>query len=94
MTNLLALLVAAGFAAADVEIKTWFPDSPSLEFVVGQHITSIIGVRNYGPEGFNLTAVQGNLALVSDPTGNVFNFTGTVCFSRALYLLRLLIAIL
>lgn len=42
-------------------------------------MTAVIGVRNNGAEGFNLTAVQGNLALVTDPSGNVFNFTGTVC---------------
>ncbi|KAI8111654.1 hypothetical protein M9435_004154 [Picochlorum sp. BPE23] len=70
------VLALVGCAAADVEVKAWFPDSPSLEFVVGQPITAILGVRNNGPEGFNVTAVQGNLALVTDPSGNVFNFTG------------------
>jgi hypothetical protein len=75
---MIALHGAVGCAAADVEVKAWFPDSPSLEFVVGQPITAIIGVRNNGPEGFNVTAVQGNLALVTDPSGNVFNFTGAV----------------
>lgn len=76
IVNLFANTV--GFAAADVEVKSWFPESPNLEFVVNSHISSIIGIRNHGPEGFNVTAVQGNLALVSDPAGNVFNFTGTV----------------
>lgn len=76
---MIALRGAVGCAAADVEVKAWFPDSPSLEFVVGQPMTAVIGVRNNGAEGFNLTAVQGNLALVTDPSGNVFNFTGTVC---------------
>lgn len=76
--GLIAIFVLAmvGFTAADVEVKTWFPDSPNLEFVLNSHITSVIGIRNNGPEGFNVTAVQGNLALVSDPAGNVFNFSG------------------
>lgn len=82
---MIALHGAVGCAAADVEVKAWFPDSPSLEFVVGQPMTAILGVRNNGPEGFNLTAVQGNLALVTDPSGNVFNFTGTV---SAIFCLR------
>jgi hypothetical protein len=45
--------------------------------VVGKHITAVIGIRNTGVEGFNVSAIQGNLALVNDPSGNVMNFTGT-----------------
>ena len=61
-----------------MEVKTWFPDSPNMEFVLNSNINSVIGIRNHGPEGFNVTAIQGNLALVSDPAGNVFNFSGAV----------------
>jgi hypothetical protein len=60
-----------------VETKVWFPDSPTREFVVGKHITAVVGIRNNGEDGFNVTAIQGNLALVTNPQGNVMNFTGT-----------------
>jgi hypothetical protein len=59
-----------------IETRVWFPDSPTREFVVGKHIAAVIGVRNTGDEGFNTTVIQANLALLSDPSGNVMNFTG------------------
>jgi len=59
-----------------IETHVWFPDSPTREFVVGKHIAAVVGVRNTGDEGFNTTVIQANLALVSDPSGNVMNFTG------------------
>ena len=45
--------------------------------MVGKHIAAVLGIRNTGDEGFNVSAIQGNLALVTDPSGNVMNFTGT-----------------
>ena len=62
-------------APETIETRVWFPDAPTREFVVGKHMTTLIGVRNTGDEGFNVTFVQGNLALVSDPSGNAMNFT-------------------
>ncbi len=44
--------------------------------MVGKHIAAVVGIRNTGDGGFNTTVIQANLALVSDPSGNVMNFTG------------------
>ena len=68
---------APGSGGAEVETRVWFPDAPTREFVVGRHIGAVIGIRNRGETGFNVSAIQGNLALVTDPSGNVMNFTGT-----------------
>lgn len=72
------MTVAVGSVSADVELKTWFPEHPALEFHPGKVAPVIIGARNTGEDKIALKATVGNLALVSDPAGNVFNFTGTV----------------
>ena len=66
-----------GTSPDDIDARVWFPSSPLREFVVGKHIGAVIGVRNVGADGFNVSAVQGSLALVSDPSVSVLNFTGT-----------------
>jgi len=60
------------------QVKTWFPDHPSLEFLPGKLVTTVFGVRNPGDVAFNVSAAVGNLALVSNPEGNIFNFSGIV----------------
>jgi len=74
------MTVAVGSVSADVELKTWFPEHPALEFHPGKVAPVVIGARNTGEDKIALKAAVGNLALVSDPAGNVFNFTGTVRF--------------
>jgi hypothetical protein len=61
-----------------VEVKSWFPDSPTLEFAPGKLATAIIGVKNRGSSSVNITAAIGGLALVSNPAGSVYNFTSIV----------------
>jgi hypothetical protein len=39
--------------------------------VVGKHIGAVIGIRNNGDVGFNVSAIQGNLALIHEPAENV-----------------------
>lgn len=70
-------MLAVG-ASASLETKTWFPDNPSLEFFPGKLSTAISGVRNTGKEAVNVSAVSAALALVSNPDGFVFNFSGLV----------------
>lgn len=38
----------------------------------------MIGIKNTGSTPFNVTAAFANLALVSAPEGNVYNFSGLV----------------
>lgn len=59
-------------------MQAWFPDNPSMEFFPGKVTTSVIGVRNVGQSPVNITAAMGNLALVSSPEGNVYNFSSLV----------------
>lgn len=65
-------------AAADVEVKTWFPDSPSMEFSPGDIALAMIGIRNTGETNLNISATMGSLAMTTDPDGNVYNFTTIV----------------
>ena len=58
-------------APEGVEARVWFPDAPTREFVVGKHIGAVIGIRNNGDVGFNVSAIQGNLALIHEPAENV-----------------------
>jgi len=67
-----------GNVAANLQVKTWFPENPSLEFHPGKLVSALMGVRNVGESSVNLTLAVGNLAFVNEPAGNVFNFTGAV----------------
>jgi hypothetical protein len=53
-----------------------------MEFFPGKMATTVLGVRNLGIAELNITAAVANLALVSAPDGNIFNFTSLVSTAR------------
>jgi hypothetical protein len=66
------------FAAQDLEVKAWFPENPTNEFVPGKSSKAIFGVHNAGSDGFNVTYATASLALPYEPSTSVFNFTSQV----------------
>lgn len=61
-----------------LEVKTWFPDNPSLEFFAGKVGPAIIGARNPTSTSVNITAAYGQLAMVNNPDGAIYNFSAMV----------------
>jgi len=79
--NVLIVIRAVGCKAA-VETKAWFPDNPGNEFTAGKPASAVVGVRNDGAAAFNISATMGTLALVSNPSGSIYNFTGMVSLDQ------------
>ena len=80
--NVLIVIRAVGCSKAAVETKAWFPDNPGNEFTAGKPASAVVGVRNDGPAAFNISATMGTLALVSNPSGSIYNFTGMVSLDQ------------
>lgn len=63
------------FAAADVEVKHWFPENPTGEFVAGTTVKSVLGVHNAGSSSVNVSYASAQLFWPTEPSSPIYNFT-------------------
>jgi hypothetical protein len=62
-------------AAPGVELQTWFPNHPLLQFPLGEPVEVIIGVSNSGSEAYDVTNLAGSLHSSTQWKTWVQNFT-------------------
>ncbi|KXZ50707.1 hypothetical protein GPECTOR_15g391 [Gonium pectorale] len=64
------------------EISTgfFFPDFPTRQFIAGQAVKTVLGIRNDASEPYNISAIMGSLNNAADFRAYYWNFTQQVYF--------------
>ncbi|KAL6766246.1 hypothetical protein ACKKBG_A35255 [Auxenochlorella protothecoides x Auxenochlorella symbiontica] len=75
MALLCLSLVGSALAAQSIEVKSWFPENPTNEFLPGKEVKAVLGLHNAGSSALNVSYGAGLLASPYDANQVLLNFT-------------------
>ncbi|KAG2454227.1 hypothetical protein HYH02_001261 [Chlamydomonas schloesseri] len=66
--------------AGEISTGHFFPDFPTKQFIAGQPVKVVVGIRNEAAEKYNISAIMGSLNNAQDFRAYYWNFTQQVYF--------------
>ncbi|GFR51632.1 hypothetical protein Agub_g13988 [Astrephomene gubernaculifera] len=66
--------------AGEISTGFFFPDFPTRQFIAGQPVKVVLGVRNEASEAYNVSAIMGSLNNAADFSAYYWNFTQQIYF--------------